>query len=105
MALDRVKSISALRTPTAVKALTTSERVVIQAALYFAVSSVCVFNDVEIKTQASACVTLVETEQDIYVSSHKGDAQGFNLFGLQKDKREKECYFIHNKVYSAYLEN
>ena len=33
----------------------------------------------EIKTQAVACVKLVETEQDIYCSSHKRDAQGFNF--------------------------
>ena len=48
----------------------------------------------EIKTQAIACVELVETEQDMYCCSHKRDAQGINLLRLQKDKKEKECYFI-----------
>ena len=39
-----------------------NKRVFIQAALYFAVSSLSVFME---KTQAIACVKLVETEQDI----------------------------------------
>ena len=94
LALHRVKSVSALRAPTAVKALTITERVAIQAAIYFAVSSLCVFSDREMKTQASTCVKLVETEQDIYFCSHKRDTQGINLLRLQRHKQEKECHFI-----------
>ena len=47
----------------------------------------------EIKTQAIAWVNLLETEQDIFFS-HKRNAQGINLLRLQKDKQEKESYFI-----------
>ena len=57
-------------------ALTITERVVIQATLYFAVSSVCVFNDGEIKTQASACVKLVELSKIYIFLPTKGTLRG-----------------------------
>ena len=94
LALDRVKSVSSLRAPTAVKAFTITERVVIQAAIYFAVSSLCVFNDGEIQRQATACVKLVETEQDIYFCSHKKDAQGIDLLRFQRDKKGVLFYTV-----------